>query len=721
MAPNFYGELSVMKNQSTGFLFAAALLAAGCAWGQMGSSGMSGTYTQFEAATLKKSPHHAWARSIAFLDEITAIPSPSDKPQRLDRRMYYPLELKTAGTAWIREDRYDQFQALPLDTPFTFGGTVDQFSRRYYLILDAAFQVEVLPTQEERWLDVLANPPRPPAPDILPDETAADLPPPVPAVDEPEAEPLADTPSWSKVMTDIVGITDNTPPEPPVPEDVPAETGEAAASDVPDLPSGDTPAEPELEAEAAPSVDDMFAGIEDLFPAEPTDASPSVAEAEDAGDDTGDPQAPEEAYAVPIEVEDASVAFVDVQELETDSLPARPEEPVEDALAAEIEPLVLEEEPASNPESGMTASAEPSDSAEDAGTPGEPAQPESVPVAELAFEDTDSGSYHVEPMGDTAPIAIVPLVSLQPTKAELEVQEARRREAEREEAIRRKEAERQARIEAKRQREEEAKRQKAEAVARKKAEAEARAELERTRREAEAARKAEEKRLREEEAVALAAMEAREEQERETAARIAAREATQQERDDLAARIEAEKAAIAERFRMVQEVTAAEQAAREEAERLAREENERQEALLAEKARMEAELAALAEQEREMNDRLAAEQAAREEAERLAREETERQEALLAEKAEVEAELAAQAERERVAAELLAAEQAAREEAERNAKLSRSERRAAAKAAAAAKAKAEAEAKAAAEAEKAEPAAPQPAGDIPEWMQPAIF
>ena len=135
-----------MNQKSIGFVFAAVLLCAAGAWGQAASSGMAGTYANVEAATLKKRPQDAWARSIAFKDQIVA--GEAGKSQRLDRRTYIPLELKSAGTAWVREDLYGPFAALPADTEFTFGGTVDQFNRRYYLILDAAYQVETLPTQE---------------------------------------------------------------------------------------------------------------------------------------------------------------------------------------------------------------------------------------------------------------------------------------------------------------------------------------------------------------------------------------------------------------------------------------------------------------------------------------------------------------------------------------------------------------------------------------------
>ena len=103
-----------MNQKSIGFVFAAVLLCAAGAGGQAASSGMAGTYANVEAGALKKRPQDAWARSIAFKDQIVA--GEAGKTQRLDRRTYVPLELKSAGTAWIREDLYAPFAALP---PFT--------------------------------------------------------------------------------------------------------------------------------------------------------------------------------------------------------------------------------------------------------------------------------------------------------------------------------------------------------------------------------------------------------------------------------------------------------------------------------------------------------------------------------------------------------------------------------------------------------------------------
>ena len=312
-----------MNQFRTVIFLSAALAVVSCAWGQLASSGMAGTYADFEAASLRKRPQDAWARSIAFRDEITA--TDAAKPQRLDRRMYIPIELKTAGTAWVREDLSAPFLALPSDTEFTFGGTVDQFNRRYYLILDAAYQVETLPTQEERWTDVLANPPVPPAPDFLADDTG-DLPEP-PAADIPD-EP----PSWSDVMTGIVDITE------PSPEPEPA--SEPVAESEPDP-------EPVVEAEPAPEPEAMAFEIPET--AESIDSFDDFDFPEDSAVENSEaaieppPALPIEVASVPPAVEDFTEFDALFDEFDSEPMPDQPA-PVEDTLSAETEPLVVEEE-----------------------------------------------------------------------------------------------------------------------------------------------------------------------------------------------------------------------------------------------------------------------------------------------------------------------------------------------------------------------------------------
>ena len=641
-----------MKHNFSRILAAAVVLSAACAWGQ--TIGSAGNYSIVEALSLKKRPQDSWARSIAFKDRIVA--AEPGRAQRLDRRTYLPLELENAGTAWIREDLFPPFEALPAGMEFAFGGTVDQFNRRYYIIVDSAYQIEALPTQEERWIDALANPPAPPAPEqeegLLAE--SGDLP--VPEEDGGEtAVPLAEEDPMDALAQEVA---ETIPDVPEVPEeDVAAATdavndgaedfdfdallaGDAdgaesdAAAPIPDdeglvdfaeatETAEEAAAEPEAAAETEPAVGEEVAADAPEAPAE--DWEDAFADRQDvaledvAGEaESADAAAEELADAADALAEDWENAFPETEEpagepeASVDAAESAPEEAEEaavpemlaDGLDAETEPLVVEEEVA----------------AEETGLPEED-------FAELVPEPLTSvpeaaDSYHVAPMDDAEPITLVPLVSLEPTKAELAAQEERRREAARQEAIRQKEAERQAKIEAKRQREEEARRAKADAAALKKAQAEAREALERERKEAEEARRAEEKRLREEEARALAAMEAREAQEREAIAQAAAREALQKEYDELASRVEAQKADLAERSRMAQEVIAAEVAAREEAERSAREDAERQEELRAGKERLEADLAEVAQQQAEVEARLAAEQAAREEAERLAREES---------------------------------------------------------------------------------------------------
>ncbi|KZN33331.1 signal recognition particle-docking protein FtsY, partial [Pseudoalteromonas luteoviolacea] len=158
---------------------------------------------------------------------------------------------------------------------------------------------------------------------------------------------------------------------------------------------------------------------------------------------------------------------------------------------------------------------------------------------------------------------------------------------------------------------------------------------------------------------------AKEQAEREEAARLAKEQAEREE----AARLAKEQAEHEEAARLAKE-----QAEREEAERLAKEQAEREEAarLAKEQAeREEAERLAKEQAEREEAARLAKEQAEREEAERLAKEQAEREEAERLAKEQAEREKAArlakeQAEREEAAR--LAKEQAEREEAERLAK-----------------------------------------------------
>ncbi|WP_268626996.1 hypothetical protein [Paenibacillus alvei] len=162
------------------------------------------------------------------------------------------------------------------------------------------------------------------------------------------------------------------------------------------------------------------------------------------------------------------------------------------------------------------------------------------------------------------------------------------------------------------------------------------------------------------------------EADRQAAEEVARQEAERQAAEE-AARQEAERQAAEEAARQEAERQAAEEAARQEAERQAAEEAARQEAerqAAEEAARQEAERQAVEEAARQEAERQAAEEAARQEAERQAAEEAARQEAerqAAEEAARQEAERQAAEEAARQEAERQAAEEAARQEAERQA------------------------------------------------------
>ncbi|MDR0994419.1 MAG: hypothetical protein LBN38_07655 [Verrucomicrobiota bacterium] len=122
---------------------------AGSAWGAVEPS----SYSRVDAESLVKSPQSAWARSILFTDEIVSLPD--GRAQRLDRRNYYPMQLKAAGQAWIPSDLAPQFQNLDVGGTYSFGGTVDQISRRYYLIIDSCYAIQTAANMQEHWIDML--------------------------------------------------------------------------------------------------------------------------------------------------------------------------------------------------------------------------------------------------------------------------------------------------------------------------------------------------------------------------------------------------------------------------------------------------------------------------------------------------------------------------------------------------------------------------------------
>ena len=116
-----------MKRPKSILAIASGMVAGALVWAIAAPS--PDTYVKFEATALARSPQNAWARAILFSDSIEM--PPSGRPQRLDRKNYLSMRLKTAGIAWVPEELASKFQALPVGQTFSFAGTVDQISRRY--------------------------------------------------------------------------------------------------------------------------------------------------------------------------------------------------------------------------------------------------------------------------------------------------------------------------------------------------------------------------------------------------------------------------------------------------------------------------------------------------------------------------------------------------------------------------------------------------------------
>ena len=141
----------------TKFVLAAAsgMMAGVLAWAA-GSAPAQDSYAKVEAASLVSSPQNSWARAILFTDVLEQ--APSGRVQRLDRKNYLQMKLKTAGAAWVPEDLAPKFQKLAVGNTYSFAGTVDQISRRYYVIVDACYTIQTAENLSELWTDML-NPP----------------------------------------------------------------------------------------------------------------------------------------------------------------------------------------------------------------------------------------------------------------------------------------------------------------------------------------------------------------------------------------------------------------------------------------------------------------------------------------------------------------------------------------------------------------------------------
>ena len=144
-----------MKPVKMGLAWAAGLAAGALAWAA-GSSPSPDSYSKIDAASLVNSPQSSWARAILFSDVMEQVPA--GRPERLDRKNFLPMKLKTAGTVWVPEALAAKFQVLKMGDTYSFAGTVDQISRRYYVIVDACYAVQTAEDMSERWTDML-NPP----------------------------------------------------------------------------------------------------------------------------------------------------------------------------------------------------------------------------------------------------------------------------------------------------------------------------------------------------------------------------------------------------------------------------------------------------------------------------------------------------------------------------------------------------------------------------------
>ena len=144
-----------MKRIKLSGAVAAGMVAGALAWAA-GSTPAPDSYAKIEAASLVSSPQNAWARAILFTDVLETVPM--GRVQRLDRKNYLAMKLKAAGTAWVPEDMASKFQKLTPGETYSFAGTVDQISRRYYIIVDACYLIQTSDDLKEHWTDML-NPP----------------------------------------------------------------------------------------------------------------------------------------------------------------------------------------------------------------------------------------------------------------------------------------------------------------------------------------------------------------------------------------------------------------------------------------------------------------------------------------------------------------------------------------------------------------------------------
>lgn len=141
----------MMNHMKWALAVAAGIVAGSLSWAV--AAGAPDSYVKIEASSLLRTPQNAWARAILFSDTLDALPG--KRARRLDRKTYLPMRLKAAGTVWVPEDLAPKFAALEEGTTYSFAGTVDQISRRYYVIVDACYTVQTTTDMTEYWTDML--------------------------------------------------------------------------------------------------------------------------------------------------------------------------------------------------------------------------------------------------------------------------------------------------------------------------------------------------------------------------------------------------------------------------------------------------------------------------------------------------------------------------------------------------------------------------------------
>jgi len=150
-----------MRQIKLGLAVVAGLMTGLLAWA---GSAAPDSYVKVEASSLVRSPQNSWARAILFSDVL--LERPAGRVKRLDRKNYLPMKLKEAGRVWVREDQALKFQKLETGKTYSFAGTVDQISRRYYVIIDACYIIQTAKNMDDQWTDML-NPEVPAATDPI--------------------------------------------------------------------------------------------------------------------------------------------------------------------------------------------------------------------------------------------------------------------------------------------------------------------------------------------------------------------------------------------------------------------------------------------------------------------------------------------------------------------------------------------------------------------------